>query len=150
MRVLLIACLTTGRRDPWPTCALATLSLAIAFVVGCGGSADYPHATISGTVSVGGKPVEQGTISYFSDHSDAHRRGTGKIEQGTYQLTDVPLGATVFTFSASAETGRTVPGPGGTPEQERVNLIPPKYGREGIERDIQGDGTQDFDIVGST
>lgn len=128
------------------------LSLAIALTAlfgGCDHNPAYPHATIAGSVSVDGKPVEQGTISYFSDRSDGHRFGKASISHGEYELTEVPLGDVVFTFSASAETGKTIAGPGGVPEAERVNLIPKKYGSEGISRDISDDGAQDFQIVNS-
>lgn len=128
------------------------LSLVIALTTlfgGCGHGPTYPHATIAGSVSVDGKPVEQGTISYFSDRSDGHRFGKAGINHGTYELTEVPLGDVVFTFSASAETGKTIAGPDGAPEAERVNLIPKKYGGEGITRDISDDGAQDFQIVNS-
>jgi hypothetical protein len=130
----------------------AGLSLAIALIAllgGCDHSPAYPHARIVGSVSIDGKPVEQGTISYFSDQSAGHRFGKAKINHGEYELTEVPLGDVVFTFSASAETGKTIAGPGGVPEAERVNLIPKKYGSEGVTRDISEDGTQDFQIANS-
>lgn len=117
-----------------------------ATVVGCNRGPEYPHASISGNVTVDGKPVEVGTITYFSDAVEAGRVGKATIDKGAYELDDVPIGAAVFTFAASAESGRTIAGPDGVPEPERINIIPRKYVSEGIARNIEADGTQDFAI----
>jgi hypothetical protein len=112
---------------------------------GCGGSTN-PHATIRGTVIVNGKPIKEGKLVYFGNASGADGRGSAKIVDGKYILPNVPLGSTAFTFFAAAETGKTIAGPGGVPEPERVNIIPPRIASEGITREVTGDSTQDFDL----
>lgn len=102
---------------------------------------------IHGTVTVAGTPVEEGKIVYRSMDSASGSGGSASIANGEYQLDDVPIGRCVFTFSGVKLTGKTIPGPGGQPEPERVNVIPQQVLRDGVERDVQGSGTQDFALA---
>lgn len=124
-------------------------ALLLAFVSaqwGCGDGPEYPHASITGSVTVNGKLVEKGSITCYPENRRNGGATTAPIVAGQYHLAEIPQGNNVFTFSASAETGRSVPGPGGAPEPERINIIPQRFGREGMQRQITGDGVQNFVI----
>ncbi len=129
-------------------CARAPLALALAtsLSLGCGGGAG--HATVSGVVSVNGEPIKSGRIVYRPLQRSAGNGGSAEIADGNYQLKDVPTGRSVFMFSGSALTGKTIPGQGGRPETERVNVIPRDVLRDGVEREIESDGPQDFSLEG--
>jgi hypothetical protein len=51
-------------------------------------------------------------------------------------------------FSGARLTGKSIAGPGGQPEPERVNVIPKKVLEEGVSRTIEESGTQDFALEG--
>lgn len=114
-------------------------------LVGCGGSTGVG---VSGTVSVNGSPLRSGKITFRPLNSAAGNGGAAEIVDGRYQLENVPVGANVFTFSGSVLTGKSISGPGGVPEPERVNAIPQQVLREGVEREISGSGPQDFSLDG--
>lgn len=113
--------------------------------MGCGGG---NAVDIHGTVSVAGTPVEAGKIIYRSmeSASGSGSGGSASVVNGEYQLDGVPIGRCVFTFSGVKLTGKTIPGPGGQ-QPERVNVIPQQVLSDGVERDIQGSGTQDFALA---
>jgi hypothetical protein len=138
---------STTRQRLLPLLARTVLIGHVIIILGgCGVNSTKPYATITGMVTVNGKPIKEGKVIYYPGTSGGTGGGSAKISDGKYSLNKVPLGSIAFTFSASAETGKTVPGPGGVPEPERVNIIPAKYGSEGITRQITGDGVQDFAI----
>jgi len=63
------------------------LLTTVAFITGCGakGGLDLPTGTVSGTVTQGGKPVSDSTITFFGE--DFGDTATGVIqEDGTYTL----------------------------------------------------------------
>ena len=117
-----------------------------AALLGCGGGND--GVTISGTVSVNGKPLQNGKIMVRPLGSAVGSGGSAEVVDGNYQLQDVPLGSNAFTFSGSALTGKSIAGPGGAPEPERVNAIPRQILQEGVEREVPEAGTQDFSLEG--
>ncbi|MGD9633632.1 MAG: hypothetical protein AB7G28_08375 [Pirellulales bacterium] len=137
-----------ARRAPGSVAGWCVAIIAAA-LVGCGGGAKYPHATVTGEVTVSGKPVEQGRVTCFPAGDRGGKVLKADIVDGSFKMTDVPLGTNVFTFSAMAKTGRTIPGPGGTPEDELVNIIPNAYSTAGISREISDDGLQEFKIDGA-
>jgi hypothetical protein len=121
------------------------ITAAAGTLVGCGGSAGVG---VSGTVNVNGAPLQTGKITFRPLVPAAGNGGSAQIVDGNYQLTDVPIGANVFTFSGSVLTGKSIPGPGGAPEPERVNAIPRQILIEGVEREISASGPQDFSLDG--
>ncbi|MCH2115612.1 MAG: type II secretion system GspH family protein [Pirellulales bacterium] len=126
---------------------LVVIAIIGVLVPGCsGGGPDYPHATISGMVTVGGEPIEQGTLTYHPSESGMGRGASVDIVKGKFQITAIAIGKHSFTFSAWVETGETIPGPYGGTEPERVNIIPNKLRTTGITREITESGTQDFAI----
>lgn len=116
-------------------------------VAGCGGGPSYPHATIHGSVTLDGKPIENGKITYIPLASaGAGSGGSATIAGGKYELSGVPIGQANFTFSALVETGRMVEDLG-KQVPERVNPIPAIYREAGVARDITSSGEQNFDLL---
>lgn len=99
---------------------------------------------------VNSKPLTNGMIVFRPLAPGVGSGGSANVKGGNYQLDKVPLGRSVFTFSGTVLTGNTIPGPGGNPEPERVNVVPQKVLQEGVERTIEGDCIQDFLLEGPT
>jgi hypothetical protein len=116
-------------------------------VAGCGGGPSYPHANIHGAVTLDGKPIEDGKITYFPQASaGAGTGGSAPITGGKYELSGVPIGQANFTFSALIETGRMVEDLG-KQVPERVNPIPAIYREAGVAREITSSGEQNFELI---
>lgn len=120
--------------------------VALSAITGCGGGPGYPHATIHGVVTLDGKPIEDGKITYFPQASaGAGSGGSATIAAGKYELSGVPLGKASFTFSALVETGRMVEDLG-KQVPERINPIPATYREAGVDREIISSGEQNFEL----
>lgn len=70
----------TIRKNAW---VLAT-SLCVLSCLGCGGPSGPEYVAVSGTVSIDGKPVEKGVISFVSE--DGKRTAAGQIVDGAYEI----------------------------------------------------------------
>jgi hypothetical protein len=116
---------------------LSLLSAALALTaLGCGGrSDDYPREPISGTVTLDGKPIERGYIT-FEPKSGQPTQSGGMIEQGKYEVPvqsgAVPGAYSVAVFAEAAKVA--VNASPGTPEYEAAakkvssgNPVPAKY-----------------------
>lgn len=136
-----------GRSPELHRCMRLLVGRVILFAVaGCGGGSSYPHATIHGAVTLDGKPIENGKITYFPQASaGAGSGGSVTITGGKYELAGVPIGQANFTFSALVETGRMVEDLG-KQVPERVNPIPVIYREAGVGREITSSGEQNFDL----
>ena len=120
--------------------------VALTAIAGCGRGPAYPHAAIHGVVTLDGKPIEDGKITYVPQATaGAGSGGSATIAGGKYELTGVPLGQVSFTFSALVETGRTVQDLG-KQVPERVNAIPAIYRDAGVARDVTSSGEQNFEL----
>ncbi|MBA4106246.1 MAG: hypothetical protein C0485_10850 [Pirellula sp.] len=126
--------------------AMSIVPILIAALTGCGGGRH--GAALSGTVTVGGVPLEKGKIVFRPVDPALGNGGSADVIEGSYQLEGVSIGQCVFTFSGSKLTGRSITGPGGAPEPERANVIPQQALRDGVEREITESGTQDFSLEG--
>ncbi|MCA9086446.1 MAG: hypothetical protein KDA81_20460 [Planctomycetaceae bacterium] len=111
--------------------------------VGCGGSSGPEKVGVSGTVSIDGKPITQGTIAFVS--LEGGRTAVTQITDGEYELakTDGPYpGEQKVTIQAFEKTGRTItvtkdlPGPpdegsaippGGLKLDETKQVLPERY-----------------------
>ena len=85
---------------------LALLVLAFA---SC--SSDSDIQSVTGTVSVDGKPVEAGTVHLRSVDPEQSRGFGAVIDKGTFSLSQTPgisPGKYLITVQASASTGRTI------------------------------------------
>ena len=113
---------------------LALILLAAA--VGCGDQASYPYTRLTGTVTIDGKPVEQGSLAFNPEGPDPAQAVGASIVNGHYVAEKVPLGKVRVLINATRETGRMLPNEHDKPLPERMDMVPAKYA-SGIEIDGQ-------------
>lgn len=99
---------------------VAVLGLA----AGCGGP---PQATVSGTVTLDGQPVENGTISFYPT-ANAGQTAGGGIENGRFTVTGSPGEMTVL-ISANKVVGKQKMFKDGPETDKIVELIPDRYNK---------------------
>ena len=127
-----------------------TIVVAFLLLVGCHGKP--PTGEISGQVTVAGAPIQFGTIAFIND---AGQVGTGRIENGAYHATDVPIGPTKVTVQV-VRLGTPVgnpkfgPLPASAPPPGKHVAVPVRYGTpktSPLKCDIAaGPQTKDFDL----
>lgn len=83
------------------TGVLALGVIALALVAGCGGQ---QKAHVSGTVTLDGVPIENGSIQFYPAGGPGQTAGAG-IENGKYQL-DASVGEMTVTINASKVVGK--------------------------------------------
>lgn len=103
----------------------AAVALVTAFT-GCGGP---PKAKVSGTVTLDGEPIENGTISFYPTGKDGQTAGGG-IENGKYTVEASP-GEMTVVISASKVVGKQkMYDTPDSPEVDKVvELIPDRYNK---------------------
>ncbi len=110
---------------------------------GCTGP-KFTTTPLAGSVTVDGQPVAEGTINFVPAGVEQGPSTSAPIVAGKYQA-DVPVGSVRVHFQATRETGKTVD-VFGTPQPERVNVIPPQY-HGGVAIDVSPQQAQhDFDL----
>jgi len=109
--------------------SLAALGFALVFAAGCGGGkTDVPLIKVTGTVKVGGAPLQMGTVEF---HPDANKGNTFKAKasgtikpDGTYLLvTDTKEGAPAGWYMVSI-SGQGMPDPSKMPEPGKATTTP--------------------------
>ena len=125
------------------------LLIATCAAAGCTRSG-APVAHLSGTVSLDGQPIPAGSfasISFQPASSNAVRATSAEIIDSRYECANVPQGSVRATVHMSIPTGRTLRDDRtgqNTSELENVVLDMAEAG--GIELDVTGDATVDFDL----
>jgi hypothetical protein len=122
---------------------------ALAFLaVGCGGDAGAPRLATSGTVTLDGKPLDSGTITFIPAEGGPGAFGT--IRSGAYQF-GAGDGPTAGHYAVEIidvrPTGRTIPNPDapGSTIAEVRNAIPPRYNaRTELAADVRPDAENTF------
>jgi hypothetical protein len=140
----------TGRRLLW-MCLLSLGAAAVAPVGGCGPTDEFQHVGVSGHVTLEGKPLAGGTITFVPLGSGPAAHGA--IADGSYAISRAegpgPGGYRV-EISSIRPTGRRVPDgeyPGQTVEETR-NAVPDRYNLNSTLRaDVAGSGDQTFDFA---
>jgi hypothetical protein len=136
---------------PWA----ALLPLALLAAGGCSG-----RGTISGHVTLNGKPVPLGTISFHCQEG-RHEVCNALIRDGSYSLTGVPTGPAKVTVASSmtpsaagegAAATRREPDKGGRGRRPAANPPPPTIPRRYGDPDQSGlshrvtSGAQVYDV----
>lgn len=125
------------------------LLMATCVATGCTRSG-APVAHLSGTVSLDGQPLPAGSFASILFHPvgrNAARATSVEIIDSRYECPDVPRGSVRATIRMSVPTGRTIQDDRtgqNTSELENVVLEPAEAA--GIELDVTGDATVDFDL----
>ncbi|MCH7726217.1 MAG: hypothetical protein IH991_07035 [Planctomycetes bacterium] len=104
-------------------CALALAILSVCVMNGCGDAEDEgpPLNKVSGKVTLDGKPVKKGNISF-----DNFEKGQGinvEIVNGSYEM-QCPAGVFTVSITATEETGEPADETGQKPTRE---IIPEKF-----------------------
>jgi hypothetical protein len=134
------------------TIACCCLALSLSFVAGCG-SGD--RAEVSGTVTVDGEAIKEGSISFEPAPGHKGPQAGGIITDGKYSIPAASgpgLGKNVVRLLAFRESLKQVQDPTGKPgvlTRQRVPLFPPEYNSQStLFRDVQpGSNTFDFHVV---
>lgn len=131
--------------------ALAVITLLLS---GCGSSGPE-RAAVEGEVTLGGKPLEQGSILFRPTEGTKGPTAGGTIENGRYRITQSngPLvGTNRIEINAFHETGRKVPKVIGNPEagliDEVVEVVPKQYNVDStlVREVISGSNNLDFHL----
>jgi len=93
--------MTLLRRPLGSAAAFAGAAVCLVLAAGCGGG--QQKAQVSGTVTLDGVPIENGTIQFYP--TGAGQTAGGGIEQGKYKL-DASVGEMTVTISATKVVGK--------------------------------------------
>jgi hypothetical protein len=107
------------------------LAALLVACTGCGGSGQ-PRAAVSGTISVGGVPLEDGTISFRPTDGNPGSTAGGIVKDGQYSIpqSDGPVpGKNRVEIYGSRKTGKKKPNPvyGGQLMDEIVPVVPEQF-----------------------
>ncbi|MBN2292073.1 MAG: carboxypeptidase regulatory-like domain-containing protein [Pirellulales bacterium] len=110
----------------WPLAARILISICLLLVTaltGCGGSDRGP---VSGTVTVDGRPLEYGVISFRPAQGNPAPGSGGVVTDGNFQIPAIKglrPGDYIVSIAAFKKTGRMVSDfPGGPKRPERIPL----------------------------
>ena len=136
-------------------CALLPLFL----FVGCGPSDPLGRKAVSGSVTLNGSPVAQGSVNFESQGSEASASGGAPIKDGTYSIPrdmglppgtyrvriNIPKPGTAVDEDLSVLPGETPPPP--------VEMAGPEWNSRStqsveVEADAKEPVTFDFDVTG--
>jgi hypothetical protein len=128
----------------------AMVIVCLAIVLGCS------HATerraIEGTVTLDGKPLETGSITFMPQPGTKSPTAGGSISQGRFSVSPaggVFAGKFRVEITASRKTGRQVESPrSGGMVDETVPLIPTQYNRDSkLTAEITAQGANHFEFA---
>ncbi len=123
-------------------CLSATLIILLS---GCGGKS---LTTISGTVTLDGKPVEDGSIQFIPTGAEGTTEGAN-IKGGKYTATVSPGKNEVKIFASEDHPTKTIANvePGKPPVPAKVSIIPEVYNsKTTLSIDVTGSGEHNFDL----
>jgi len=131
--------------------------VAVAGVFRCGSKSEMKTAIVTGKVTLGGRPLPGGMITFVSVSAPG-KSGVGTIRaDGTYEVANAPLGeCKVAVSNSSLAQLSTMPAPpAGAPEPpgvsgQRYVKIDPKYAkpeRSGLSTSVASDShTYDIEL----
>ena len=125
--------------------AACILVIACLMISGCNRGPSYPCATVIGKVTVDGKPVPKGAITFSPQKPGQGPVAGAPIIDGAYKCENVPLGKHIVTFTAqAAEMGTMIERATGAKREIPIDILPPAY-RQGSEAEVvEGENTIDF------
>lgn len=141
------------RKIGW--CVLSVLLIPAAH--GCGGSSDgVSRAAVKGSARLDGKPIQQGTISFFPTRETKGPVVGALISEGQYELPRSKgpvIGWNQVQISWRRKTGRKIeagsPAPPGHMVDEITEAVPAQFNSEStLEREIQDKkNVLDFNLI---
>lgn len=148
---------TSSRREVRsPRLIRGALALLLACGCGCGcGSGDgLPRQRVSGSVTLDGKPLESGSITF--DPEDPGRAnavsGFAMIRGGSYAIAAAagltPGQYRVSIVSTGGEAAPATEAPGAPPRKVAEGLVPAKYNtHSSLKAEVKPDGTGPVDFA---
>ena len=134
-----------------------SLRLALPLIValfGCSKNG-VGRASIHGTVSLGGKPIEHGQILFVPSGENSGPTAGAAIKNGAYAITaqrGPKIGTNQVQISGKERTGRKIPNPvqPGGPELDEIReVVPERYRGTGsiLEYEVErGDQEKNFEL----
>ena len=111
--------------NPTRPLLLAVAGLVVfGLAAGCGGP---PQAKVSGTVTLDGQPLENGTISFYPTANSGQTAGGG-IQNGQFTV-DASPGEMTVIISANKVVGKNKMFKDGPETDKVVELIPDRYNK---------------------
>ena len=132
--------------------AIVALILFTLPTSGCGPSNPLDRQAVSGTITFGGEPLAQGSISFEPTAPEGVTSGAAVID-GWYDIPayqGLPQGTYVVRINTSKSDEAAIAAlPPGTPEPPGIELIPPSYNTESqhLVEVISGSNQFDFTIA---
>lgn len=132
---------------------LLSASCTVVLLTGCGDGGPE-RATVLGSVSLDGQPVESGSIAFFPVEGTSGPSAGGTIEAGRYRVDSskgVVVGKSRIEINARRKTGKMIPdlmNPNAMME-EYVEGVPSQFNSEStLIREIESGRNQiDFELV---
>ena len=139
----------------WPAPLVYGLALSLWPLIGCGGSSDsLPRQAVSGSVTLDGKPLEAGSITF--DPADPGQpnpvSGYATISGGSYSIaTANGLTPGSYRVSIVSSAGDAAPAateaPGAPPRKAPKEAIPAKYNKNStLKAEVKPSGTGPLDF----
>lgn len=137
---------------PFRTAAALAAAAGLLVAAGCGDN----RSAVSGRVSLDGKPVEAGTISFVPEATTKGPSAGATIANGEYRVEgeNLPVpGSYRVEITATKKTGKMIPAgspaPKGTMVEETVQAVPEKYNKKStLQKDLKaGSNSLDFDLT---
>ncbi|WP_165246353.1 hypothetical protein [Paludisphaera soli] len=130
---------------------LVPAALVVAAVVGCGDSSEPPRLPVSGKVTLDGKPLPAGQLTFVP--LDGRTASVAEVRDGAFQ-TDGSTGPAPGRYQveiyAVESTGKTIPSPdipGATIEEER-DLVPERYNvKSELTAEVKPDGDNAYEFA---
>jgi len=134
----------------WLACVL--WSATVFLLIGCGSS---NRASVKGSVTFDGAPVDGGMILFFpANEKNKADQGHAEIKNGAYEIPagkGPPPGSYRVEITWEKKTGKQVVSKGDPPnmEDEKIQVIPPQYNRESkLTKEIKlGENILDFPLT---
>jgi hypothetical protein len=123
--------------------------LSLSMISGCGGPQN--RAEVRGTVRVNGQPLDHGSITFRpADGNDGPTAGAGIVD-GQYRVDrakGVAVGKNQVVIQCTVKTGRQISGGRGMTQEQKIEVIPPRYNRASeLVCDVKpGPNQLDFDL----
>jgi len=122
--------------------------LALVLLAGCGGS---KVAEVTGTVTIDGKPVEKGAITFTPVNASTGGTGGAEITDGRYRATKVPVGKMKVSISATKVVGqkKVYDTPNSPVRPITAEALPERYNeRTELELDVKpGANSKDWELT---
>jgi len=137
----------TRRRSRNSSFIILHSSFCVVLICGCSPGPDYQTATVSGTVSIDGRPVPKGFITFSPTAQSRGAVAGGPIADGKYLCQQIPVGKVRVTFAAQAAEMTTILDRSTNTQREVPrNILPPQYA-SGLEADVKaGENSLDFPL----